>query len=185
MNVLIGVAITCALVLVFCVVLYNSLVAKRNRVANYWSQIDVQLKRRHDLIPNLVTAVKGYLEHEKKVLHDLSEARTRALAAGSDVAARAEAEGALSQSLRSMFAIAEAYPDLKADGNVLALQEELTSTENRIAFARQAFNDAVMAFNTSCQTFPGNLLASVFHFTPVAFFEGIPEAEKLLPGITL
>lgn len=179
MNVLLGILIIFGLLLVAGVLLYNSLVTKRNRVANSWSQIDVQLKRRHDLIPNLVNAVKGYMSHEKEVLSQVTAARTRALAAGNDVTSRAEAENLLSQSLHGLFALAEAYPELKADGNMLALQEELTTTENRIAFARQAFNDNVMVFNTACQSFPNNLLASAFHFTPATFFEDITAAEKM------
>lgn len=183
MNALLGILLIFGLVLVAGILLYNSLVAKRNRVANSWAQIDVQLKRRHDLIPNLVNAVKGYMTHEQEVLNQVTAARAKAQAAGGDLPARAVAEGALSQSLRGLFALAEAYPDLKADGNMLALQEELTSTENRIAFTRQAFNDNVMAFNTACQSFPNNLLASAFHFTPATFFEEVTAAEKLPPQV--
>ena len=183
MNVLFGILIICGLALVVGIFLYNSLVAKRNRVANSWAQIDVQLKRRHDLIPNLVNAVKGYMAHEHEVFTQVTTARAKAQTAGGDLPARAEAEGVLSQSLRGLFALAEAYPELKADGNMLALQEELTSTENRIAFARQAYNDNVMTFNTACQSFPNNLLATAFHFSQATFFEEVEAAEKLSPQV--
>jgi LemA protein len=143
---------------------YNGLVAKRNQVRNAWAQIDVQLRRRHDLIPNLVNAVKGYMEHERNVLQSVTDARTRAMAAGDNVAQRSEAEGELTRSLRSLFAVAEAYPALRASENVQSLQEELASTENRVAFARQHYNDAVMSYNTARGQLPGALIAGPMGF---------------------
>src|SRR5205823_5495886 len=130
-----------AAVVVGTIAIYNGLVGKRNQVRNAWSQIDVQLKRRHDLIPNLVNTARGYMQHEREVLENVTRARTAAMEAGGNVAERAASENALTQTLRSLFAVTEAYPDLKADANMRALQEELTSTENRIAFARQFYND--------------------------------------------
>jgi LemA protein len=143
---------------------YNGLVSKRNQVRNAWAQIDVQLRRRHDLIPNLVNAVKGYMEHERSILQSVTDARARAIAAGDNVAQRSEAEGELTRSLRSLFAVAEAYPALRASENVQSLQEELASTENRVAFARQHYNDAVMSYNTSRSQMPGVLIAGSLGF---------------------
>ena len=140
---------------------YNGLVRLRNQLENAWAQIDVQLKRRCDLIPNLVETVKGYAKHESGTLEAVIQARNMAMAAKT-VGERAEAENVLSGTLKSLFAVAEAYPDLKANQNFMSLQEELTSTENKIAFSRQAFNDSVMAYNTSKQTFPAVLFAGAF-----------------------
>jgi LemA protein len=154
------------LVILWVMATYNRLVSQRNQVRNAWAQIDVQLRRRHDLIPNLVNAVKGYMEHERNVLQSVTDARTRAIAAGDNVAQRSEAEGELTRSLRSLFAVAEAYPALRASENVQSLQEELASTENRVAFARQHYNDAVMSYNTSRGQLPGALIA-----TPMGFQE--------------
>src|SRR5947207_6321401 len=142
------VGVVLLLILVWVGMTYNGLVRARNLVDEAWSGIDVQLKRRHDLIPNLVEAVKGYMQHESGVLDNVTRARAAAISAGGDVAARAGAENALTQSLRSLFAVAESYPDLKANQNMLALQEELVSTENRVGFARQFYNDSVMEYNT-------------------------------------
>ncbi len=157
---------------VFGISIYNGLVTRRNAFRNAFSQIDVQLKRRHDLIPNLVETAKGYLKHERETLEAVVAARNGAVAAVKAAAANpgdpqamhalAGAEGALSGVLGRFLAVAEAYPDLKANATMLALQEELTSTENRIAFARQAFNDAVMAYNNARETFPGLLVAGSF-----------------------
>ena len=160
---------------------YNRLVMGRNRVTNAWAQIDVQLKRRHDLIPNLVNTVKGYLQHEKDVLERVTAARERAIAAGGDVAARAPAEQALTSAVRSLFAVVEAYPDLKANQNMLALQEEISLTENRIGFARQSYNDAVMFYNTACQSFPANIIAGLFGFRPQTLFAVEDAAERAVP----
>jgi LemA protein len=163
--------------------LYNRLVRSRNEVKNAWSQIDVQLKRRWDLIPNLVETVKGYMHHERETLEAVTRARQQAIAITGDVAARAQAENLLSQTLRSLFAVAENYPDLKANQNFLALQEELTSTENRIAFARQYYNDAVLRLNNLIQMFPSNLIARFFAFTPQEFFELESPEEKKRPEV--
>ncbi len=161
------------------VVLYNGLVSARNRVDNGWAQIDVQLKRRHDLIPNLVETVKGYAAHEKSTLDAVINARSAAMAgqASGSVAQAAQTENILTGALKSLFALSEAYPDLKANQNFLALQEELTSTEDRIAYARQFYNDEVRRFNTKIQTVPTNFVASMGKFTEREYFE-IDEGEK-------
>ncbi len=158
--------------------IYNSLVKLRNRVKNAWSQIDVQLKRRYDLIPNLVETAKGYLKHEREVLENVTKARTQAIQADKGVADQAKAENFLTQTLRSLFAVVENYPDLKANQNMLALQEELTSTENKISFARQHYNDSVMVFNTKIEMFPSNVVASMLSFKQQEFFEVESEEEK-------
>jgi LemA protein len=157
-------------ILIYAVWTYNRLVTQRNQVRNGWSQIDVQLRRRHDLIPNLVESVKGYMAHERGVLEAVTEARKQAIAAGADVAMRATAENILGMSLRSLFATIEGYPQLHASENMLGLQEELSSTENRIAFARQHYNDSVMVYNTAVATVPGNVVAGVFAFKPEVLF---------------
>src|SRR5713226_2643767 len=175
--------IAAALLTVYAVETYNGLVAKRNRVRNAWSQIDVQLKRRHDLIPNVVNTVKGYLQHERQVLENVTRARQQAIAAGSDVATRATAENALTQAMRSLFAVAEAYPDLKANQNMLALQEELSSTENKVAFARQFYNDSVLQYNTAREVFPANLFADTFGFAPEPLFALEDAAERAVPQV--
>lgn len=176
------IAIVAALI-VYLIVTYNGLVTKRNRVHNAWAQIDVQLKRRHDLIPNLVNTVKGYLQHEREVLEQVSRARQQAIAAGSDVPARAAAENVLNQAMRSLFAVAEAYPDLKANQNMLALQEELSSTENKVAFARQFYNDSVLHYNTARETFPGNMFALSFGFLPESLFALDDTTERIAPRV--
>lgn len=161
-----------ALIILLVIGLYNSLVTARNRVDNAWAQIDVQLKRRHDLIPNLVEVCKGYMKYEQSVLESVTKARSQAVQiSGGSVQERAQAENVLTGALRQLFAVAENYPELKANQNMLALQEELTATENRIAFARQHYNDSVMHYNIQIQQFPANLLASSFGFHPRAFFE--------------
>lgn len=172
-----------AVVGLYLVVLFNGLVGKRNRVENAWSQIDVQLKRRHDLIPNLVNAVKGYMQHERAVLERITRARADAIAAGNDVAARADAENALTQSVRSLFAVAEAYPVLKADQNMRALQEELSSTENRLAFARQHYNDTVTEYNSAQQTFPAALVAGALGFRPKTLFMLDDSSQRVAPAV--
>lgn len=164
-------------VLLFLVWSYNRLVALKNRVSNAWSQIDVQLRRRHELIPNLVESVKGYIAHERGIIDAITRARTQALAAGSDIPARAAAENQLSRSLRSFVVQAEAIPALRASENMMALQEELGSTENRIAFSRQHYNDSVMEYNTAIGTVPGNLIAGLFAFRPVVPFAA-DEADR-------
>ena len=151
--------------------LYNGFVQKRNDCDREWSQIEVQLKRRHDLIPNLVETVKGYASHEKDTLEQVISARNKAASStGSGVAAQAQAEGALSGALRQLFAVAEAYPDLKANQNFLALQTELSATENFIAGARQGYNDVVATYNSAIQAIPGNIVAGFGGFTKKEFF---------------
>jgi LemA protein len=164
--------------------LYNSLVGLRNRVQNAWSQIDVQLKRRHDLVPNLVNTVTGFMEHERDVLERVTQARASAIAAGSNLPARAQAENELTGAMRSLFAVAESYPALRSNENVLMLQEELASTENRIAFARQFYNDSVMAYNTAQQQFPAVLVASSLGFRPANLFALDDPAERAVPTVS-
>lgn len=163
--------------------MYNGLVGARNEVKNSWSQIDVQLKRRHDLIPNLVETVKGYMGHERGTLEAVTKARQQAVDVTGGVEDRAKAENALSQTLRSLFAVAEAYPDLKANQNFLALQEELTSTENKISFARQYYNDAVLRLNNRIQMFPSSVIAGMFNFSQEKFFEVEAAAERQVPQV--
>ncbi|TAJ75190.1 LemA family protein [bacterium] len=172
-----------ALAVLWAVWAYNLLVSLRNRVQNGWKQIDVQLKRRHDLIPNLVESVKGYMKYEQDTLQKVIEARSKAVTATS-VKESAEAENVLTQSLGKIFALMENYPELKANENVLRLQEELTTTENQIAFARQYYNDLVMQFNTRQEVFPSNIIAQFFNFKPSEFF-AVPEAEKTTPSVNL
>ena len=168
------------LVVLFVVGLYNKLVALRNRFKNAYAQIDVQLKRRYDLIPNLVETAKGYLKHERGTLEAVIAARNAASSANAGAAANpgdpaamkqlASAEGTLSGTLGRLFALSEAYPDLKANTTMLSLMEELTSTENKVSFARQAYNDSVMAYNTQREVFPSNVIASTFQFTAAELF---------------
>ena len=164
----------------FIVLTYNGLVAARNRVDEAWAQIDVQLKRRHDLIPNLVQAVKGYMGFEQDVLTRVTEARASAVAAGArGPVEQAAAENVLTGALRSLFAVTENYPDLKANQNVLQLQEELTTTENQISFSRQHYNASVNSYNTSIQTIPAVFIAGPFGFTKREFFDAPPESEAV------
>jgi LemA protein len=172
---------------------YNGLVALRNRYKNAFSQIDVQLKRRYDLIPNLVETCKGYMAHEKGTLEAVIQARNQAASAGQRAAANPGdpetmkaligAETALTGALGRMFALAEAYPDLKANQNMLALQEELTSTENKVSFARQAYNDSVMAYNTKRETFPTMIVAGFGGFTPAQLFEIEAPEQREAPKV--
>jgi LemA protein len=162
------------------VLFYNGLVRKRNTVDEALAQVEVQLKRRHDLVPNLVNAVKDYMGFEQDVLTKVTEARANAVAAGSQgVAEQSAAENQLTGALRSLFAVAENYPTLKASENVLSLQEQLTTTENQISFARQYYNSSVLEYNTSIQTFPGALGAGPFGFMKRDFFEAEPEADQV------
>ena len=176
-------------VLVFWVAgIYNGLVALRNRYQNAFAQIDIQLKRRYDLIPNLVETAKGYIKHERETLEAVIQARNQAASAAGAASANpgdpaamqslAAAEGALTGVLGRMFALAEAYPDLKANTNMLSLQEELSSTENKVAFARQAFNDAVMEYNTKRESFPDNILAGMFGFASAELLAATESAEE-------
>lgn len=182
--ILVILAIAVVFILIFAGI-YNGLVGARNQVKNAWAQIDVQLKRRHDLIPNLVEAVKGYMQHERGTLESVTNARTTAIkAADSGVAAQAKAEGELSQALGRLLAVAESYPDLKASQNFLALQEELTSTENKISFSRQFYNDSVLQFNNKTQMFPSNIVASMGGFKAGEFFEVTDTAEREVPKVS-
>ena len=170
-------------VLVFAFIgIYNSLVVLRNRVRNAWSQIDVQLKRRYDLIPNLVETVKSYATHEREIFERIAEARSMAINA-KGAADTAKANNMLSDTLKTLFAVAEAYPDLKANQNFLALQEELSGTENKIAFARQFYNDTTMEYNTGIQVFPRNMVAGMFNFKEEQLYQ-IPAGEKEAPKVS-
>ena len=158
------------LLVLYVIVSYNSLVRVRNRTDDAWSQIDVQLRRRYDLIPNLVETVKGYATHERQTFEAVTQARTQGMNA-QGVADQAQAENMLTGALKSLFAVAEAYPELKANQNFLALQEELTGTEGRISYARQFYNDTVLKLNTKIQTLPTNILAGMFGFKTREYFE--------------
>jgi LemA protein len=175
--IIIIVAIVVLLVLIF-VVQYNGLVRLRNRIDNAWSQIDVQLQRRHDLIPNLVETVKGYASHERETLERVVQARNQAVSAQGP-AAQGQAENVLTGALRQLFAVAEAYPDLKANQNFLNLQEELTSSEDRVAYARQFYNDSVLKYNNKIQAIPSNIIAGMFSFQEREYFEGQEEARNV------
>ena len=161
---------------------YNSLIRLRNQVKNAWSQIDVQLKRRHDLIPNLIETAKGYMKHEQDTLKAITEARSKAMGADS-VGDKSKAESALSGAMSKFFVVVENYPDLKANQNFLALQEELTSTENKIAFSRQSYNDQVLFFNNKIQMFPSNIVAGMFNFKQEDFFELEDKTERAVPKV--
>lgn len=173
--------------------MYNRLVTLRNRFKNGFAQIDVQLKRRHDLIPNLVETAKGYIKHERGTLEAVTQARNQAAAVaqtaannpadGETIKKLGAAEGQLSGALGRLFAVVEAYPDLKANQNMMQLSEELTSTENRIAFARQAFNDSVMTYNTNRESFPNNIMAGMFNFQTAAFFEIEEPKDREAPQV--
>jgi LemA protein len=178
---LIIVIVVIVLAVLFVIGLYNGLVQRRLRIDEAYAQIDVQLKRRHDLIPNLVNAVKGYMQFEQKVLTDVTNARAAAVSAGAqgNVAEQAQAENMLTGALRSLFAVVENYPELKANQNVLSLQEEITTTENQISFSRQHYNASVLDYNNAIQVFPNNLLAGTFGFTKRDFFEAEPEAATV------
>ncbi len=169
--------------LVWLILVYNGLVSIRNDVQSSWNQIDVQLKRRHDLIPNLVQTVKAAMEFEQDTLDKVISARTKAVSA-STPAAKAEAENMLSQTLGKLFAVMENYPDLKSNQNVMQLQEELTSTENRIAFARQLYNDLVANFRTKLQVFPNNIISSMFDFKSEEYF-GADETARSVPVVNM
>ena len=171
--ILIGIVVVLAIVLI---VMYNSLVKLRNRIDAAWAQIDVQLKRRYDLIPNLVETVKGYATHERETLEGVTQARNLAVSA-SGPEQQAAAENVLTGALKSLLAVSEAYPDLKANQNFLALQEELTGTEGKIAYARQYYNDQVYQYNTKIQTFPSLLIAGPFKFGPREFFQADDESK--------
>jgi LemA protein len=173
------------LLIIFFIATYNGLIRLRNQLRNAWAQIDVQLKRRYDLIPNLIETVKGYMKYERETLEAVTKARNLAqsLASG-DVGARSKAEGELSGALARLLAVAENYPDLKANQNFLALQEELTSTENKISFSRQYYNDSVLKLNNKVQMFPSNVVASMTGFKLGEFFEVTAAEEREAPKVS-
>ncbi len=194
LGILIGLVVLAALIGLYFVGQYNALVGLRNRFKNAFAQIDVQLKRRNDLIPNLVDTAKGYLSHERETLEAVTAARTTAMSAGSKAAADpgdpaamrelAAAESGLSGALGRLMMVSEAYPDLKGNQNMLALQEELTSTENKVSFARQSYNDAVMVYNTKREVFPTNFVAGMFQFAAAELFRIEDSEEREVPEVS-
>ncbi|MDY0108361.1 MAG: LemA family protein [Candidatus Krumholzibacteria bacterium] len=183
MSVLIIILILLAVVVMAAIGIYNSLVQLRNQTKEAWAQVDVQLKRRFDLIPNLMETVKGYMKHERETLEAVTQARAAVQGAGS-LGDRAQAEGQLGMALGRLFAVAESYPDLKASQNFLALQEELASTENKIGFSRQHYNQSVMNLNNKIQMFPSNIVAGIFNFAAGEFFELKDEAAREAPKVS-
>jgi LemA protein len=180
--IVVGIVVVLALAIIG---IYNGLVRLRNQVKNAWAQIDVQLKRRYDLIPNLIETVKGYVKHERETLEMVTKARNMAQQMSSGSAAeRAQVEGALGSALGRLLAVAEAYPDLKANQNFLALQEELSSTENKIGFSRQFYNDSVLRYNNKTQEFPSNVVAGMTGFKAAEFFETTAEIEREAPKVS-
>lgn len=167
----------------YLISIYNGLVRARNEVKSSWSSIDVQLKRRYDLIPNLVETVKGYASHERQTLEAVIKARQQAISFTGGMEERVKLENALTQTLRSLFAVAEAYPDLKANQNFLGLQEELAATENKIGFARQYYNDAAMRYKNRVEVFPSSIIANLFNFQPEPFFQAEAAAERSAPEV--
>ena len=172
-----------AAVVFFVISMYNTLIQLRNQVKNAWAQIDVQLKRRHDLIPNLLETVKGYMNHERETLQNITNARANAMSAVS-VTDKAKAEGQLTDAMTKFNIAVENYPDLKANQNFLALQEELSSTENKISFSRQNYNDQVLHYNNKIEMFPSNILANMFNFAKEAFFEVEDKSERAVPKVS-
>jgi len=170
-------------VIMWLIGIFNGLVRLRNQVKNAWAQIDVQLKRRHDLIPNLVETVKGYVTHERGTLEAVVKARQQAVQISGSIADTAKVENVLSQTLKSLFAVAENYPELKANQNFLALQEEIASTENKISFARQFYNDAVMGLKNKIEMFPSNIFAGMFSFKAEPYFELDVPQEREVPKV--
>jgi len=193
MLILIGLVVVALFAVMFVVGIYNKLVALRNRFKNAWAQIDVQLKRRYDLIPNLVETAKGYIKHERGTLEAVIAARNAASSANTRVAADPSnpeamkqlvaAEGTLTGTLGRLFALSEAYPDLKANTTMMSLMEELTSTENKVSFARQAYNDSVMTYNTQREVFPSNLIAGMFNFAAAELFKVEKAEEREAPKV--
>ena len=180
---LIIVGVVIVLLVLFIIGIYNSLIGLRNQVDNAWSQIDVQLKRRHDLIPNLIETTKGYMQHERGTFEAITNARSQAMGAKT-VAESAKAEGVLGEALSKFMLVVENYPDLKANQNFLALHEELTSTENKISFARQNYNDQVLFFNNKIQMFPSNVIAGAFSFGKRDFFQVESAVEREVPKVS-
>ena len=169
--------------IVIIIGIYNSLIQKKNQAKNAWAQIEVQLKRRYDLIPNLMETVKGYMEHERATLEAVVKARQIAMSGQADAKSQANAENILTGTLKTLFAVAENYPDLKANQNFLALQEELATTENKISFARQFYNDAVMNYNTAKEVFPNNMIVGMFNFENFSMFEIENSEERKAPQV--
>lgn len=185
MFIFVGILVVIGAVVLWLIATYNVLVKMKNRVKEAWSDIDVQLKRRYNLIPNLVETVKGYASHEDKVFNDVTEARSKAMAAekSGNPQESAKAENMLAGTLKTLFAVAENYPELKADENFLELQRELSDTENKIQASRRFYNGNVRDFNTKQEQFPTNMIASMFGFKPAEFFEIEDEAEKAVPNV--
>jgi LemA protein len=193
MMILLGLVIVLFFVAVFVISKYNGLVTLRNRFKNAWAQIDVQLKRRYDLIPNLVETAKGYMKHERETLENVIKARNIAYSAAQSVASNpadanavkslGAAESGLTGALSRLMVVAEQYPDLKANQNMMQLSEELTSTENKVSFARQAYNDSVMTYNTAREVFPTNIIAGMFNFGPAELFQIENPAEREAPKV--
>jgi LemA protein len=171
------------ILLIFLIATYNGLIGLRNQLRNAWAQIDVQLKRRYDLIPNLIETVKGYAGHERQTLEAVVQARQQAINFTGNAEERAKVENVLTSALRSLFAVAEAYPDLKANQNFLALQEELANTENKIGFARQYYNDAAKQYKNKVEMFPSNIVANIFGFKIEPFFEVESPADRVAPQV--
>jgi len=182
MTVLVIILFVIVLLVVIFINLYNSLVKLRNRVKNGWSQIDVQLKRRHDLIPNLVETAKGYMKHERETFEAITQARSKAMGANT-IADKAKAESLLNGAMSKFLLVVENYPMLQANQNFLALQEELTSTENRISYSRQNYNDQVLFLNNKVQVFPSNIIANMFNFSQEEFFELENKTERVAPKV--
>lgn len=176
------VGILVVILVIIVIVIYNGLVVKRNRTENSWSQIDVQLKKRTDLIPNLIETVKGYATHEKTVFENVTKARSAVMSA-KGAKESAEADNFLTGALKSLFAVSENYPDLKASENFKMLQEELSGIESKIAYARQYYNDSVLGYDNSIETFPGNVFAGIFGFKQMEYFE-VAETEKKTPKVS-
>jgi len=183
MIALIIVVAVLVLLIIFVIGVYNALIRLRNQVNNAWSQIDVQLKRRHDLIPNLVETAKGYMKHERGTFEEITKARSQAMGAKT-VSEASKAEGVLGEALSKFMLVVENYPDLKANQNFLSLQEELTSTENKISFARQSYNDQILFFNNKIQMFPSNIVANTFNFNKRDFFEIEAAEEREVPKVS-
>ncbi len=183
MTALIIVIVVIVILAFWIIGMYNGLVRLRNQVKNAWAQIDVQLKRRHDLIPNLMETVKGYMKHERETLENITKARSQAMGANT-VGEKAKAEAELSGAMSKFFLVVENYPDLKANQNFLALQEELTSTENKISFSRQNYNDQVLGYNNKIQMFPSNIIAGMFNFKEEEFFEIEDKAQREAPKVS-
>jgi LemA protein len=183
MTVLLIILVLLVVLALAAIGIYNGLVRLRNQASEAWAQVDVQLKRRFDLIPNLMETVKGYMKHERETLEAVTQARAAVQSAGT-MGDRGQAEGMLGMALGRLFAVAESYPDLKASQNFLALQEELASTENKIGFARQYYNQSVMTLNNKIQMFPSNIVAGMFSFTPREFFELRDEDAREAPKVS-